>query len=258
MFSDDLGFLDSQIISHIFAVYPALFSRSHSLNCVNALIVMMCANVPFYAMLGRGLRVLAASLPRVTRNQVKNVQMIYGILNRLSNRTCPSLVCGPCESRITSGTVSQVLRSLMVEGKDYLDIVPSMESLFCAAALGANTACGLGYPADWGSWENAKAEISHAVGLSAQLTSVQWYDQEILDLREMTCPFCDLSVIPFYNDQNQWAVLAFWERLPKIKQDHILSLCSSPSSYVTSLAVCKDNNWKSEAAGNLAKLAVLL
>ena len=223
-----------------FAVRPALVSCNHPLNESERL--KLC------------IRVYAASLPRVTKKQVRNVQMIYNVLNRPSIR--PFLGCGPFESRITSGTVSQVLRSLMVEDKDCLDIVPSMESLFCAAALGANTACGLGYPGDWSSWEVAKAEISRAVGLSAQLTSVQWYDQEILDLREMTCPFCDLSVIPFNNNQNQWAVLAFWERLPKIKQDHILSLCSSPSSYVTSLAVCKDSNWTSETSGHLAKLSI--
>ena len=203
----------------------------------------------------RGIRFLAASLPRVTKNQVKNVQMIYGVLNRPSIRSF--LGCGPCESRITSGTISQVLRSLRVEGKDYLDLVPSVESLFCATALGANTACGLGSPADWGSWEVAKAEVSRAVGLSAQLTSVQWCDQEVLCLREISCPFCDPAAIPaedpFHNNQNQWAVFAFWERLAKIEQDLVLSLCSSPSSYVTSLAVCKDINWTSESAGHLAK-----
>lgn len=190
------------------------------------------------------------------------MQMIYGVLNRPSIRSF--LGCGPCESRITSGTISQVLRSLRIEGKDYLDIVPSVESLFCATALGANSACGLGSlgsPADWarhwGAWEVANAEISHALGLSAQPTHVQWYDRDILDLCEKTSPFCDPAVDPFYNNQNQWAVLAFWEQLPKIKQDHILSLCSSTSSYVTSLAVCKDSNWTSETVGRLAMLALL-
>ena len=233
-----------------FAVRPALVDCNHPLNESERL--KLC------------IRVYAASLPRVTKKQVRNVQMIYNVLNRPSIR--PFLACGPYESRITSGTISQVLRSLRIEGKDYLDIVPSAESLFCATALGANSACGLGSlgspaePADWahhwGAWEVANAEISHALGLSAQPTFVQWYDRDILDLCETTCPFCDPAVDPFYDNQNQWAVLAFWEQLPKIKQDHILSLCSSTSSYVTSLAVCKDSNWTSETSGHLAKLSI--
>ena len=200
------------------------------------------------------IRVLAASLPRVTKTQSKNVQVIYGVLNRLP--ISMSLEYGPFESRVTPETVLQVLRSLRVEGKDYFDAVPSLESLFSATVLGANSVCGLGSPEDWGSWELASAGISRALRFSAQQTSVRWYNRGIEYLSEKTCPFCNPAVLvdPFCENQNKWVVFAFWEQLPKLKQDHILFLCSSTSSTVTSLAVCKDSNWTSETAGHHAKL----
>ena len=74
----------------------------------------------------------AFTLPRVTKKQSKQLHAIYRTLK------ASSLSPGRT-SRITAGTFSQVLRSLkVVEGRDYLDALPTAESLFSAAALGAN------------------------------------------------------------------------------------------------------------------------
>ena len=153
-----------------------------------------------------------------------------------------------------------VMRSLKVKGKHYFDVVPCVESLFSSTVLGANSACGLGSPADWGSWDLADAEISRALPLSAQQASVRWHKDNIQYLSEQTCPFCEpeQAEFPPCKAVKKWAVFAFWKLLPKVHQDHVLSLCSSTWSTVTSLAVCMDSNWTSETAGHLTKLYVYL
>jgi hypothetical protein len=149
------------------------------------------------------------------------------------------------ESQITAGTFSQLMRALKVAlGKDFFDALPSAESLCSAVALGANQVWGLGTPRDKGTWDLVHCALSDS-GLSGQ--SFYWCNRDLLDLNKEMCPFC---YNPMTNPiSNNWAVFAFWLNLPLEQQNHLLALCASTSSNVTSLAVCADSNWKSETAG---------
>ena len=200
------------------------------------------ANTPLTTPVPECLRELAASLRRVTKHQSNQMKAIYAILKQ------PSLRISLCrESRITAGTFSQILRSLKVEGKDFMDALPSAESLCSAVAFGANSAWGLGTPADRDSLEIAYAQIARALPSSFQLACARWYDRNILDLNEQSCPFCyNPATNPI---SNLWAVFAFWVGTSRTKQDRLLALCASTSSNVNSLAVCADSNWTSETAG---------
>jgi hypothetical protein len=134
-----------------------------------------------------------------------------------------------------------------------LDVLPTAESLFSAAALGANSAWGLGYPGDRASLEFANASLNSEGAM--QLNCVRWYDRDILELNEQDSPFCcELGSNYFLyhqirDDRSRWAVFAFWRDMSRNKQNHLIALCASKMSLVTSLAVCEDSNWASETAG---------
>jgi hypothetical protein len=88
-----------------------------------------------------------------------------------------------------------------------------------------------------------------------QLNCVRWYDRDILELNEQDSPFCcELGSNYFLyhqirDDRSRWAVFAFWRDMSRNKQNHLIALCASKMSLVTSLAVCEDSNWASETAG---------
>ena len=134
-----------------------------------------------------------------------------------------------------------------------MDVLPTAESLFSAAALGANSAWGLGYPGDRASLEFANASLNSEGAM--QLNCVRWYDRDILELNEQDSPFCcELGSNYFLyhqirDDRSRWAVFAFWRDMSRNKQNHLIALCASKMSLVTSLAVCEDSNWASETAG---------
>ena len=174
---------------------------------------------------------------------------IYRILKESSILISPGRT-----SRITSGTFSEVLRSLKVEGRDFLDALPTAESLYSASALGAHSAWGLGYPADWDSFELASASLKFEDAI--QPNCARWYDRDILGLNETNSPFCcepGLSGKDFFyrfsDNRSRWAIFAYWKDMSRNRQNHLLSLCASTMSLVASIAVCEDSNWASVTAG---------
>jgi len=200
------------------------------------------------------------------------VHAIYRTLKASSLQISPGRT-----SRITAGTFSQVLRSLkVVEGRDYLDALPTAESLFSAAALGANSAVGLGYPADLASLEFVNASLK-IEGVILPSNCARWYGRDILELNEQDSPFCCEPGIgpgsnfsqhlPRFSDFSQdqtyqswqsrsrcrWAVFAFWRDMSREKQTHLLALCASKLSLVTAVAVCEDRNWASVTTGWFAR-----
>ena len=179
--------------------------------------------------------------------------IVYDITNKQSRQA--SLISQ--KDRIPAETCSQVLHSLQITGKDFMDAsaVPSTKFLYSALALGTNSALGLGSPpADL--MEAAYTQIERALPSSMQ--GACWFNSDILFLNEQTCPFCydpgtdsteSTQILKLLEEPSRWAVVAFWVDMSREAQVRLLALCASKLSLVTSLAVCEDCNWASETAG---------